>query len=165
MLPALNSEIFSKDESQRRLSAYVAKLFAEGEFSDVIAITQKELENRPVDLDMVVYRACSILVLQVSGTVRKNEALVQQAIEHLNLIGDLLHQADDGYDDTLDFYAALGYLVLEKFEKADQLLAFIAPQIEEEEDTLAYYDARKAYWKAKRSVPPRPVQSRPTFLS
>lgn len=165
MLPALNSDQFNKDESQRRLSEYVARLFAEGEFSDVIAITQKELENKPVDLDMVVYRACSILVLQVSGTVRKNEALVQQAIEHLDLISDLLHQSDESYDDTLDFYTALGYLVLEKFDKADQLLAFIAPQIEEEEDSLAYYDARKAYWKAKRSVPQRPMQSHYNFLS
>lgn len=165
MMPALFGDKFINDASQQRVSEYVAKLFAEGEFADVVAISQKELENHPINLDLIVYRACAILVLQVSGTVRRNEALVQQAISHLDLVSDLLHRLDSEYDDSLDFYAALGYLVLEKFDKADQLLAFIAPQLEDEADTLAYYDMRKEYWKAKQAAPARPVQRHYTFLS
>lgn len=164
MIPVLGGKL-ALDASQRRVSEYIAKLFAEGEFADVVAIAQKELESKPTNLDLVVYRACAILVLQVSGTMNKNEALVQQAISHLDMVSDLLHKADDTYDDSLDFYSALGYLVLEKFEKADQLLAFIAPQIADEEDTMAYYDARKAYWKAKRGIPPRPATRHFTFVS
>lgn len=156
---------FSVDASQRRISEYVAKLFAAGEFTDVVMISQKELEQHPLNLDLLVYRACAILVLQVSGTVRKNEDLVQQAIDHLDLVANMLRQAGEEYDDSLDFYSALGYLVLQKFDKADELLSFIEPQIREEEDSLAYYDARKAYWKSRRTAPARPPERHFSFLS
>ena len=164
MQPTLFGERFGISESQQRLSEYVAKLFAEGELMDVIEIAQKELETKPANLDLVIYRACAILILQVSGTVRRNQALVEQAIQHLDAISDLLHKTETEYDESLDFYAALGYLVLEKFDKADQLLAFIAPIIESEEESMAYYNDRKAYWTAKRTVFPQAFQMHHHFL-
>ena len=157
MQPTLFGERFGISESQQRLSEYVAKLFAEGELMDVIEIAQKELETKPANLDLVIYRACAILILQVSGTVRRNQALVEQAIQHLD-------KTETEYDESLDFYAALGYLVLEKFDKADQLLAFIAPIIESEEESMAYYNDRKAYWTAKRTVFPQAFQMHHHFF-
>ena len=151
--PTLFGERFGISESQQRLSEYVAKLFAEGELMDVIEIAQKELETKPANLDLVIYRACAILILQVSGTVRRNQALVEQAIQHLDAISDLLHKTETEYDESL-----------EKFDKADQLLAFIAPIIESEEESMAYYNDRKAYWTAKRTVFPQAFQMHHHFF-
>lgn len=154
MIPRLENNPLV-DESQKRLCDYVGKLFAEGEFADVIAFAQQELEAHPANLDMVVYRACSILILQVSGTVRKNDTLVEQAIRHLELIADLMRRAATGYDDSLNFYIALGNLVLEKFRKADFLIDSILEQFDEESEGLSYYYDRRAYWRAHGTFPPR----------
>lgn len=165
MIPSLQMGNLPMEDSDRRVSAYIAQLFAQGDFDDVIAISQQELSSHPENLDLVVYRACAILILQVSGTVRRNETLLHQAMSHLNTIIDLMHHTDDTYDDSLDFYLALGHLALGKFDEADRLFTFIEPILHEEQEALDYYESRKSYWKAKQTMPTRAQATHLTFFS
>lgn len=137
-------------ESGKRLSEYVGRLFNEGELFDVVAITQKELQDHPMNLDMLVYRACACLVLQVSGTVKVDTELVAQAIDQLNLIAELMNKTSS-YDDSLNFYIALGYLVLQRSDLADRTIGTLHLSYDTDGDALDYYDERKNFWLQKNN--------------
>ena len=138
--------------SNKRMSEYVSRLFGEGELFDVIAITQQELQTNPLNLDMMVYRACACLVLQVSGTIHLDYDVVEQAIDHLNMIAELMSEKS-AYDDSLNFYIALGYLVLGKFDLADRTLETLHLSPADDEEALHYYHDRKIFWEEQNDLP------------
>lgn len=149
-------ELYS--QSSKRLSEYVSRLFGEGELFDVIAITQQELQNNPSNLDMMVYRACACLVLQVSGTITLDYEIIEQAIDQLNLIAELMSERAS-YDDSLNFYIALGYLALGKFDLADRTLETLHLSPSDDADALEYYHGRKKFWEERGDPPLHPSSS------
>lgn len=164
MIPIFADKLFI-DESQKRMSHYLGKLFEEGELINVIVFAQQELEAHPLNLDLVVLRSCAILVMQASGTVKKSEEIVEQALKHLEITLDFIRGALLDYDDSLNFYIALGYLVLDKIDLADQAIGFITHQFTENQDALDYYNDRREFWRCRRVFPFRHSSVAGSYLS
>lgn len=139
-------------QSEQLLSDYVGKLFSEGEFYNVINFSHKAIEDNPMNLDLVVYRACSYIVLAVSDTSTISDKEVMIAIEHLELVIRLIGSVDE-YDQSLDYYIALGKLVLGEFEMADSLIDAL-PDYDDIPDAIDYYERRREHWITKNNYIP-----------
>lgn len=163
----VEEETAIEEENSEALSAklfsdYLGRLFSEGQFFDVVSFADHALDQNPLNYDLMVYRSCAYIVLQVSGSMPVSDSQVQQAVDQLQMISSMISVEND-YNQSLDFYIALGYLVLRQVDKADKLIDAL-PDYDDIPEAIDYYTQCRDNWIIKNNYIPilRPQEPLPS---